>query len=521
MGVSEHNIQDELLKLKLQLEKVRLTHRDSSFRFNREQTILKRLLSSLTTACQSENEPLNQQLIELRESLENNQIVSALIPRLAVLERGLKKQTLTMEKQNINLDHQIRHSGETLLRVPGLPAKVKRDLRDLLSFSGAASLPKADQAFRLLGLYERSIKIISSNPDLSINDIDQAAEKELILRLSEELQTLITELDFDGEAGDQLLDARAKLLVGVTSNHLIDITLDVLRLVMEGTKHERKSSEKFLEQVNTSLATHIQSSSDILEQSQSYSAHREEMNLELNQLITKSQHALSQGTELNQVKQTIDPMFKELQSLSERLMHAETREKALIERMTFTQSQMEALQETTMDYRRRLEDQAERMQQDPLTKVYNRAAFHERLEIEYHRWIKSQHDLRVILFDVDNFREINEKFGYTAGDKALKIIARTLSKEMPGNDTIARFSGEEFIVIIPEHSHNETFKQIEKVQQTIAKLPFKFKQESLSITLSAASVGFKENDTPEEVLERVYRAMHEVKRQGPNSINWK
>jgi diguanylate cyclase (GGDEF)-like protein len=521
MGVAEHKIQDELLQLKRQLEKVRLTHRDSSFRFSREQNILKRLLSSLTMACQSENEPLNEQLIELRKSLENNQIISALIPRLAVLERGLKKQTLTMEKQNINLDHQIRHSGETLLRVPGLPAKIKRDLRDLLSYSGATTLPKSDQAFRLLGLFERSIKIISTNPDLSISDVDQATEKELILRLSEELQTLITELDFDGEAGDQLLDTRAKLLVGVTPNTLIDITLDVLRLVIEGTKHERKSSEKFLEQVNTSLATHINSTADSLEQSQSYSAHRQEMNLELNKLINKSQNALNQGTDLSQVKQAIDPMFQELQSLAERLMHAETREKALIERMSFTQNQMEALQETTLDYRRRLEDQAERMQQDPLTKVYNRAAFHERLEIEYHRWIKSQHDLRVILFDVDNFREINEKFGYSAGDKALKIIARTLSKEMPGNDTIARFSGEEFIVIMPEHSHDETFKQIEKVQNTIAKLPFKFKQESLSITLSASSVGFKDNDTPEDILDRVYRAMNEVKKQGPNSINWK
>ena len=293
-----------------------------------------------------------------------------------------------------------------------------------------------------------------------------------------------------------------------------------MRLVIEGTKHERKSSEKFLEQVNTSLSTNLKSTAESVEQSQSYSAHRQEMNLELSRLVTKSQVVLNQGIDINTVKQTIDPLFNELQSLAERLMHAETRELALIERMIYTQNQMEALQETTLEYHRRLEDQADRMQQDPLTKVYNRAAFHERLEIEYHRWIKSQHDLRIILFDIDNFRQINDKFGYTAGDKALKIIARTLSKEMSGNDTIARFSGEEFIVIMPEHGHKEIYNQIERVQLTIAKLPFKFKQESLSITLSASSVGFRENDTPEEVLDRVYRAMSDTKKKGPNSINW-
>lgn len=521
MGVSEHNIDGELLALKLQLEKLNLTQRDSSFKFTREQRILKRLVGSLTSACQTENLSLNKKLIELRKALENNTIISELIPKLALMERELKQQTLTMEKQNTNLDHQIRHGGETLLRVPGLPSKLKRELRDLLSYSGATSLPKAEQALKLLDLYERSVKIITSNPDLAVNDIERAAEKELLLRLSEELQVLISELDFDGDAGDRLLDIRAKLLVGVTNNHLLELTLDVLRLVIDGTKHERKASEKFLEQLNTSLATHLKSTAQNVEQSHNYFVHRQEMNLELSQLVGKSQTTLRDSQDINQLRSSLNPMLSQLQSLTERLMHAEKREQALIEHMEFTHNQMEALQETALEYRRRLDEQTERMHQDPLTGVYNRAAFHERLELEYHRWIKSQHELRIILFDIDNFRNINEKFGYSAGDKALKIIARTLAKEMSGNETIARFSGEEFIVIMPEHASEEIYKQIQRVQYTIKSLPFKFKQESLTITLSAASVAFRENDTPEEIMDRIYRAMTETKKQGINTINWK
>ncbi len=521
MGVSESNIEEKLLELKLQLEKVRLAQRDSSFRFTREQNILKRLLNALIKACQGENESLNQQLTELRQALENNKSISELVPKLALIERGLKQQTLVMEKQNSNLDYQIRHSGETLLRVSGLPARIKRELRDLLSYSGAATLPKTEQAYKLLGLYERAIKIISANPDLVVNDIDQNAEKELLMCLSEELQTLITELDFEGNAGDQLLDIRSKLLVGVSTNQLLELTLDVLRLVIDGTKHERKSSEKFLEQLNSSIATHLKSTAENVEQSHEYFVQHQEMNLELTQLLGKSQSTLKDGNDLTQVRDTLTPLFTQLQSLSERLMHAEKREKALIDRMAFTQNQMEMIQETTLDYHRRLEEQSERMLQDPLTKVYNRAAFHERLELEYHRWIKSQHELRIILFDIDNFRDINEKFGYTAGDKALKIISRTLANEIPGVDTLARFSGEEFIVILPEQDKEETYKQILNVQDTVKSLPFKFKQQSLTITLSAASVSFKDNDTPEDVLDRVYRAMTETKKQGTNTINWK
>ena len=147
MGALEQDIQTQLQQLKTQLEQVRLTHRDTSFKFKREHTVLKRIVASLSLACQGNDHQLNINLSDLREALEQQKDVSTLIPRLAVLERMLKQQTLVMEKENSHLDSQIKHCGETLLRVAGLPAKLKRDLRDLLSFSEAQ--PKAEQAIQL------------------------------------------------------------------------------------------------------------------------------------------------------------------------------------------------------------------------------------------------------------------------------------------------------------------------------------------------------------------------------------
>ncbi|MFX3770166.1 hypothetical protein ACJBSE_10375, partial [Streptococcus suis] len=86
-----------------------------------------------------------------------------------------------------------------LLRIPGLPSKIKRDLRDLLSFSTGQNLSKVEQALRLLTIYERSIKIITSNPHAVVEELTQSADKEILLKLNEELQQLITELDFEGE----------------------------------------------------------------------------------------------------------------------------------------------------------------------------------------------------------------------------------------------------------------------------------------------------------------------------------
>ncbi|NIY84676.1 GGDEF domain-containing protein [Vibrio hepatarius] len=517
MGVLEQ----ELHELKSQLEQLRLTQRDASFKFTREQKVLKRIIASMTDAYKSENPRLQAGLRELKKAIEQQQDVSSLIPKLAVLERLLKQQGVAMEKQTEHLDSQIKHSGETLLRLAGLPTKIKQDLRDLLSYSNGIKRPNTEQAMKLLGLYERSVKIITANPNTLLNQISNTSDRELLLRLSDQLQNFITELDFEGESGDQLADIRAKLLVGVNTHELLELTLQTLKLVIDGTHYERKTSEQFLEQVNTSLASSMKSSSQNAHQSQSYFEQRQEMNEELSGLITKASSTVKDATELSALRSEVNPLIDQLISVSERLRHAEQREQALIERMNHGKNQLEALFELTQDYRRRLEDQAQRILLDPLTKVHNRTAFSDQLEIEYRRWIRTQHNLRVVLLDIDGFKSINDSFGYTAGDKALKIIARTIKGATNDQDTVARFGGEEFIMILPERSDTDCFQLIQKIQTQVSKLPFKFRDQHLTITLSAASTSFQESDTPEELLERLNRLLKEGKSRGASQLMWK
>ncbi|RJX67523.1 GGDEF domain-containing protein [Vibrio sinensis] len=521
MGVLEQDIQSQLHNLKSQLEKVRLTHRDTSFKFKREQKVLKRIITSLSDACVRDDPRLRASLAEICQALEQNKDISSLIPKFAVLERLSKQQMLAMKKDKDHLDTQIKNSGEMLLRVVGLPAKIKRDLRDLLSFSGTKNMPQAGQTLQLLSIYERAVKILTSNPSSYENDITSNADKELILRLNHELQLLITELDFDGESGELLIDIRAKLLIGVSTQALLELTLQILKLVIQGTHFERKTSQQFLEQINSSLASTLKSNAQIVDQSQSYFEQRKEYNGELSELINESQTAVNNAEEIEQLRNSVNPLLDQIASLSERLNHAEQREETLIERMVHSNNQLEAMYETTQDYRRRLEDQAQRMLQDPLTKLYNRTAFAERLELEYRRWIRSQHNFRIVLLDIDSFKAINDSFGYTAGDKALKIIARTIEHEVSKTDTVARFSGEEFILLLPERSDSDCFELVANIQKQVSKLPFKFRDQNLMITLSGSGLRFKDSDTPEEVLDRLNIMLKEAKALGANQLIWK
>lgn len=521
MGILEIDIQEQLHQLSCQLDQLKLAHRDSSLKFKREQQVLKRVIASLSVACQGSDPQLSSYLLEIQQELQHKQTdISALIPRLAILERALKLQSQVMVKQTSHLDEQIKRSGETLQRVTGLPAQLKRELRNLMSFAEAHSETKADQASKLLSIYERSIKIITSNSRLRFNDLDTSSGNSQLECLASDLQDTITEMDFDGEWGDKLLDIRAKLLMGVGAELLIELTLTALKLLIEATKHERATSTQFLNQLNTALVSNLKTIHQIADQHQTYIEHRQDLNSEMSSLVAQSQRSLNQAQDISELKKEMSPLLSQIASLTERLQMTEAREQALQERMRYNKSQLEATFETTQDQRRRLNDQTQRLLLDPLTKVYNRAAFSDRLELEYRRWVHSQKNLRLVMFDVDNFKTVNNNYGYTAGDKALKIIARTISKRLSELETVARFSGEEFILLIPEQPEEHTLELMKNIQQDIGQLPFKFREQSIMITLTTVSTSFRESDTPEQVIDRLEKMLRDTKKLGTNKLNW-
>ncbi|MGP8306468.1 diguanylate cyclase [Vibrio sp. YIC-376] len=520
MGILESDIQAQLHQLSCQLDQLKLTHRDSSLKFKREQQILKRVVASLSAACYGCDSQLSNYLYEIQQELQHQTDISALIPRLAVLERMLKQQAKTSEKQSEHLCEQVRRSGETLQRVTGLPAQLKRELRDLISFSEVHSETTVAQATKLLSIYERALKIITANSRLHLTGFDNHPDKSQLDFLASDLQYTITELDFVGEFGEKLLDIRTKLLLGVNAESLIELTLTTLKLVVEATKSEREASSKFLEQLNTAIASNVKTIHQNAEQHQTYFEHRQDLNAEMNTLVERSQRSLTQAQDLSELKKEMSPLLAQMASLTERLQMFESREQALQERMSYSKNQLEEVFETTQDYRRRLEDQTQRMLLDPLTKVYNRAAFNDRLELEYRRWIRSQRNLRLVMFDVDNFKTVNDSYGYTAGDKALNIIARTISKRASELETVARFGGEEFILLIPEQSEEYTLELMKSIQRDIGQLPFKFRDQSIMITLTAVSTSFRESDTPEYVLNRLGKMLRETKKLGTNQLNW-
>ncbi|MGF1684490.1 diguanylate cyclase domain-containing protein [Photobacterium minamisatsumaniensis] len=512
-------VASELSKVKLRLDQAQLSYRDASLKSRREIVILKRLISRLSIACRGLDGELDDKLSALRNDLEQHKDISKLIPRLAVVERLVTRLADFAQTENQHLSQQIQQSGEVLRRLQGLPPQLKRDLHNLLTQPTSTLASTHQQAIKLMALYERSLKLIAL-PTHELNHHSSSVDNDLQLQLTGELQHLITELDFDGEAGDKLLAVRNRLLIGVTPSTLIELALEVLRLVLDGTHQERRSSQRFLDDVNSDLATLQKTTSQSTGQSSAIYEHRCDMTNELAGIASSIRGGLKNNSNLENWRPELTNLTKELLVLTERNRALEKREKTLLEQLHYNEGKIHSLFEQTQDYRQRLNDQESRMFLDNLTRVYNHAALNDRLEHEYRRWLRYQHSVCVVMIDIDDFSGINERFGYLAGDKILRIIAKTIRQQLEDTDFIARFSDDEFVVILPDVNEQERIKRLKKVQDSITKLPFRFKEQNISISVSIGATLFEGNDTPSDIIERTTKTLNTARSTGNNRLLW-
>ena len=95
-----------------------------------------------------------------------------------------------------------------------------------------------------------------------------------------------------------------------------------------------------------------------------------------------------------------------------------------------------------------------------------------------------------------------------------KIIAKTIEKQVSNTDFVARFSGEEFLILFTETTKEERETALQAIQAAIAKLPFKFKGNHVQVTVSICSSEFTNSDIPEKVIERSVQALYKQKTKG-------
>jgi diguanylate cyclase (GGDEF)-like protein len=156
---------------------------------------------------------------------------------------------------------------------------------------------------------------------------------------------------------------------------------------------------------------------------------------------------------------------------------------------------------------------------DGLTGLFNRRYAQERLDKEYDRATRFTRELSVLFMDLDHFKFLNDTHGHQAGDEILQVLAALMTQAVRESDTLARWGGEEFVVVAPETNQEDACMLAERIRKSVAGHPFPTAaQQPLGIVSLSIGVASKSNGTesPEKLLRLADDAVYCAKDSGRN-----
>lgn len=156
----------------------------------------------------------------------------------------------------------------------------------------------------------------------------------------------------------------------------------------------------------------------------------------------------------------------------------------------------------------------QRTSRDPLTGAYNRETGAELLDIQFHIADRQGTPLALAFLDIDNFKSINDQYGHDAGDAVLRNLARTLSGTLRAGDTLVRWGGEEFLIILPNTDCATARHVMARLyERGLGQRP---DGQPLTVSTGVSELGNDRADTIQALIEHADRRMYQAKRAGKN-----
>ena len=172
------------------------------------------------------------------------------------------------------------------------------------------------------------------------------------------------------------------------------------------------------------------------------------------------------------------------------------------------------LQEELLKAREALREQATH---DGLTGLLNRTTILDKLDDELSRAVRTGTPVSVLMTDLDRFKSINDTHGHLAGDAVLREAARRLKSAARRYDSVGRYGGEEFLVVLPGCDASDAALQAERMREAIGATPFLASSQPISVTVSLG-VACVSHCAPEALVREADDALYEAKAQGRNRV---
>ena len=155
---------------------------------------------------------------------------------------------------------------------------------------------------------------------------------------------------------------------------------------------------------------------------------------------------------------------------------------------------------------------------DPNTGLLNSRAFYQLAEVELQRARRYERPYTLAYLDIDQFKQINDRFGHLVGDMVLKVVAGTLLANLRQTDLLARLGGDEFAILLPETDNEAARVTVTKIQQALLKA---MKSHKWKVTFSIGAITYHKYSLPiDTMIKNVDELMYSVKDSGKNDIRF-
>jgi len=401
---------------------------------------------------------------------------------------------------------------------------LRRRLMGAETVATADNVSKVDSAKKNLASSAATKNVIANQPQAVIEQDDNADSYEAVrVEVVAVLLGLLAEIDVPADAQHFANQLYKDLQNGLEWPDFIPALDKVVTVVVAALGRDQRQFEQFLQGLNKQLLE-IGSFISFVDHSQLISTGQtqdlsDELDSHVSDIVSRFEGD-DTAQDLEGVVALKDSVSDKLQTIVtslEQFQSNQSEQQALMaQQLLEMTTRVEDMDSDVQEASESLQKQRDKLLRDTLTDLPNREAYNIRVQQEYDRWQRYQRPLVLAVADVDFFKRTNEEFGHEAGDRMLKIIGKTMLQQLRKTDFIARFSGAQFTILLPETSLQAGQQALEKLRIAVQSCPLRFAKKPVTITISLGATLLADGDTIVTARHRADQACAMAKSSGRN-----
>jgi diguanylate cyclase (GGDEF)-like protein len=478
-------------------------------------------ITNLVDFFQGANPDVDAELKKIKKLLAGKPDYDGASELSVQLGATLKEESKFMQQKNLDTLSQIQSSLRKINELDVVDPEVKEEVKSFIQSLN----PEKNNTASPVKQFEHALQLFRkalSNNVVMQSQADVTQQQLLHTQITQELQELISPYYANNSDDQTLAELQKKLNSGLEHSELLECCLAMIRFVIKDVIKEASTANKLIHNIHKSLGKINVGIKSTIEKSKSRMQKRSAQNTAMRNQITAIEAALADSQQIEDLKQAAQTHLNKMQS-SLKATEADERaeQEKMIALLESMQKRLTELESKAEGYKQKLLDQRINAMTDTLTKLPNRMAYEEKMASAFELSKAKNTPLCMAILDIDHFKRINDKYGHSVGDKTLQIIATQIKKNLSTNDFVARWGGEEFIALMPDSSVDECFTRLDAMREKIAKLPFMFKGNRVSVTVSIGLTDIAEHSNIQSAFEQSDELLYLAKEQGRNQIQQK